>query len=452
MEASVKKFTLKGYGVAISPDVSGEVEIAHVIPGDQILFDLTRKKRKPLKGRLLEIVKESPDRVEPRCPHARTCGGCCWQQMSYEAQLKEKERRVRQAFKGFQVEPIIPSDQQFEYRNKMEFSFSDNKAGQRFLGLMIAQAEPYVFNLTECHLTSSWFAEIVQSVRAWWESTSIAAYFPPGDRGSLRYLTLREGIRTGEKMVILNVSGNPDYALSRKDLDSFVAAIHKVIPSDISIFLRIHQTKKGTPTNFYEMHLAGPDHIIEKLHLKNHTFSFKISPSSFFQPNTLAAEKLYDLAISFLPKASLVYDLYCGTGTLGMVASQTASKVIGIELSPEAVLDAKENLERNSISNMTIYQGDVGKVITKLMGEGDFVRPDAVIVDPPRAGLDPLALHHLKILLPKTIIYISCNPLTQSSNIEELMQVGYKLKTLQPVDQFPQTYHIENIGLLELDR
>ncbi len=438
MEASVQNFSAKGYGLA------DDVEIAHVIPGDRILFELTRKKRLPQKGRLLEVLTPSADRVEPRCIHARTCGGCCWQQMAYDAQLKQKEARVRKAFNR-NPDPIIPCDTPFHYRNKMEFTFSENRAGQKFLGLMIAQAEPYVFNLTECHLTNPWFASALASVRAWWETSGVKAYNPPSDTGSLRYLTLREGMRTGQRMAILNVSGNPDFALTRAHLDGYAAAL----PAGTSVFLRIHQAKKGRPTNFYEMHLAGPDHIVEELRLQHKTFAFKISPISFFQPNTLAAEKLYDTAISMLPSSSVVYDLYCGTGTLGMAASARARQVVGIELSPESVIDAQENLHRNGISNMTIHQGDVGQVITQLMASPDFLRPDAIIVDPPRAGLDPLALHHLKTLLPKTIIYISCNPLTQAENVQELLKVGYQLKRLQPLDQFPHTYHIENIALLE---
>lgn len=441
MQAEVTEFSLKGYGVA------EEVEIAHVIPGDQILFEMTRQKRLPKKGRLLEILTPSPHRVEPRCAHARTCGGCSWQQMAYSAQLQEKQQRVQKAF-GRPTDPILPSPDSFGYRNKMEFTFSENRAGQKYLGLMIAQAEPYVFNLTECHLVSPWFAKILCAIRAWWEASSLKAYFPPADTGHLRYVTMREAVSTQQKMVILNVSGNPDFALTRPDLDNFVAAVEKEI-AGASIFLRIHQTKKGRPTHFYEMHLAGPDHIVEELHLQEKTLSFKISPISFFQPNTKAAEILYNTALSMIPPAEVIYDLYCGTGTLGMIAAAKAKRVIGIELSPEAVLDAEENLKRNQIDNMQVLQGDVGKVLTHLMGEASWRRPNAVIVDPPRAGLDPLALHHLKTLQPQTIIYISCNPITQAQNVEELMKVGYQLQRLQPIDQFPHTYHIENIALLK---
>jgi 23S rRNA (uracil1939-C5)-methyltransferase len=453
-EAPVQNFSIKGYGVALldrGVEVPWEFEVAHTLPGDRIRFEITRKKRSPKKGRLLEILAPSPDRVEPRCAHAKTCGGCCWQQLAYPAQLKQKEDRVKKSFSGHRVHPIIPSDSPYGYRNKMEFTFSENRAGTRFLGLMIAQAEPYVFNVSECHLASSWFSSVLCAVRVWWEGSALKAYYPPADQGTLRYLTLREGVRTGQKMAVLNVSGNPEFAPTRADLDAFTAAVRSALPENepIAIFLRIHQAKKGKPTQFFEMHLFGPDHIIEELRLTEQTLFFKISPISFFQPNTLQAEKLYNAALEMVKGASVVYDLYCGTGTLGMGAARVAKQVIGIELSPEAVIDAQENLARNGIQNVSIHQGDVGQILTQLMGQPDFIRPDAVIVDPPRAGLEPLALHHLKTLLPKKIIYISCNPLTQSENVKELLKVGYRICQIQPVDQFPHTYHIENICLLE---
>jgi 23S rRNA (uracil1939-C5)-methyltransferase len=448
-EASIQNFTAKGYGVALLEQ--GPFEIAHVIPGDEIRFEMTRVKRTPKKGRLLEILKASPNRVEPRCTHARMCGGCCWQQMDYEAQLAQKQERVQRAFPMQTVDPILRCDTPYGYRNKMEFTFSENRAGMRFLGLMIAQAEPYVFNVTECHLASRWFSDVLTAVRAWWEGSGLKAYYPPNDTGTLRYLTLREGVRTGQKMAVLNVSGNPEFAPSRAQLDGFAAAVRSALPEGepISIFLRIHQTKKGKPTQFYEMHLFGSDHIVEELHLKQGKLVFKISPISFFQPNTLQAEKLYDTALSMLtPADAIVYDLYCGTGTLGMAAARFAKKVAGIELSPEAVIDAQENLARNGIGNVSIYQGDVGKILKEWIEQPGFERPDAVIVDPPRAGLDPAAIGHLKHLLPRKIIYISCNPLTQAENVKELLQAGYRIERLQPVDQFPHTYHIENICLL----
>ena len=222
----------------------------------------------------------------------------------------------------------------------MEFTFSENRGGMRYLGLMIAQAEPYVFNVEECHLANSWCSQLLRAVRQWWEISGLKAYNPPRDEGTLRYLTLREAVRTGQKMAILNVSGNPESAPTRAQLNALVQTVQEALPGDqVSLFLRVHQTKKGRPTQFFEMHLNGPDHIIEELHLSGGKLSFKISPISFFQPNTLQAEKLYDTALQLLAplQPSVVFDLYCGTGTLGMAASRFAKQVIGVELSPEAV-------------------------------------------------------------------------------------------------------------------
>jgi len=450
VQVTIKSFTPRGFGLATHlrqpPSPPLEVESAHTVPGDTVLVEFRGKLRGGRKGRLLEILTPSPDRVVPRCKHVGVCGGCCWQQMDYTAQLKEKQARVQSVFPGAALRPIIPAVSPFRYRNKMEFTFSENRAGMRFLGLMIAQAEPYVYNTEECHLCNEWVTETLQRVRIWWEASGLKAYNPPLDEGTLRYVTFREAIRTGQKMVVLNISGSADFAPSRAQLDDFV----KAVGEPCSIFLRIHQTKKGKPTQFYEMNLAGPDHIVEELHLKGGNLSFKISPISFFQPNTLQAERLYDEAMKLIEplNPTRVFDLYCGTGTLGMAASKTAKQVIGVELSPEAVLDAEENLKRNGIENCTFLQGDVGKVLTQLISEKGFERPDVVIVDPPRAGLDPLAIQHLQNLLPKAILYISCNPLTQAENIKDLAKSGYRIEVLQPVDQFPHTYHIENIALL----
>ena len=451
MQVKIDRFNLKGYGVGQLPN-GKEVEVPHVIPGDEVTIDYKKKRHPPQKGRMLEVLAPSENRIKPPCAHAEICGGCCWQQMSYAAQLKEKEERVKKAFQGqYPIDPIIPCPSPFGYRNKMEFTFSQNRAGTRYLGLMIAAAEPYVFNVEVCHLGSSWYSAVVRSVRIWWETSGLDAYHPPLDTGTLRYITVRHAMRSGQKMVILNVSGHPEFAPKRAQLDGFIAAIQAAIGEGepVSIFLRIHQAKKGKPTQFFEMHLLGPDHIEEELHLQKGILKVKISPSSFFQPNTWQAEALYDAALTALIPDAVVYDLYSGTGTLGLAAARFAKQVIGIELSPEAVLDAEENCKRNGIANAEFLQGDVGAVLALKMEDTSFPKPDAVIVDPPRAGLDPAAIQHLKVLLPKQIIYISCNPTTQAENIEELVKAGYRVLRLQPVDQFPNTYHIENIAFLE---
>lgn len=444
---SIQKLTSKGYGAGFLPS-GKEIEVAHAIPGDEILLAWKKKKRPPQKGRLLQVLSPSPDRVDPRCAHARLCGGCSWQQMSYEAQLRQKEERVCRAFSHrFPIAPILPCETPFGYRNKMEFTFSENRGGTRYLGLMIAQAEPYVFDVLECHLAPSWFSTALAKVRKWWEESKLPAYRPAEDSGVLRYLTLRQAMRTGQKMAILNTS----CPLSQGHLEGWVAAMRSLFSSEepLSLFLRIHQTKKGRPTHFEEIHLFGPDHIVEELHIREKKLSFKISPSSFFQPNTAQAEKLYNVALEMMGFPALVYDLYCGTGTLTLAAALQAQRAVGIELCSEAIRDAQENSQRNHVDNVAFFQGDVGKVITQQMSRSDFQRPDAIVVDPPRAGLDPLAIHHLTtILKAQKIVYVSCNPLTQAANINDLLKAGYRLDLLQPVDLFPHTYHVENIALL----
>lgn len=448
VELFIENFCPRGFGVAKSD--RAQIEVAHTLPGDRVKVELRRRSRRIQKGRLLEIIAPSQDRIPARCPHASLCGGCCWQAMNYSAQIAHKQDFVRRSFgslidSSVDVRPFIACDEPWHYRNKMEFSFSENRAGTKYLGLMIAHAEPYVFNLEECHIAPRWMAECLSRVRNWWEESGLSAYYPPKDSGSLRYLTLRESVRTKQKLAILNLSGNAEFAPAQSQIDRFVQAVGE----NIGIFLRIHQICKGVPSQFFEMHLAGPDHIVEEMQLAGGALHFKISPSSFFQPNTIQAEKLYNAAVSMLGSDHpVVYDLFCGTGTLGMAAASRSRQVVGIELSPEAILDAEENAKRNNITNICFHQGDVGHILTALLARPDFVRPDAVIVDPPRAGLDALTLHHLKVLLPKKIVYVSCNPATQAENVRELVNAGYSLCCLQAIDQFPHTAHIENIALL----
>jgi 23S rRNA (uracil1939-C5)-methyltransferase len=314
--------------------------------------------------------------------------------------------------------------------------------------LILDSSRGKVFNLTECHLVNSWFAEGVQAVRKWWKENELEAYHPYRNTGSLRTLTMREGQRTGDRMVFLTVSGNPEYALRKHHIESFVAYLRDAIEpldSELSIFLRIQQTAKGMTTNFYEMHLHGPDHIRETLHVSGKPLTFKISPVAFFQPNTRQAEQLYSTALhlSGIPDNGIVFDLYCGTGTLGICAAQKAKQVIGIELSPEACLDAVANAKANGIDNIDIRCGSVSEVLQTIK-----LHPDLVMVDPPRAGLDSKAIRLLIDLKPKMILYVSCNPVTQAENVAAFLEAGYQLKVIQPVDQFPHTTHVENIVIL----
>lgn len=457
---SIDRLNPRGWGVGAV--LSGKVEVIGALPGDTASVRLHRKRRTKWRADLLQVLQPSPMRVQPRCIHAPECGGCTWQQMGYTAQLKEKQQRVEQTFAPFLQDhrtifkPIIACEEPWRYRNKMEFSFSQNRAKERFLGLMIAGSKGHVLNLSECHLVSPWFIQMLKNVRSWWDHSGLAAY-RMNDTGALRTLIVREGKRTGDKLVMLTVSGNPAYALHQPQLESFIEAVKSSVPKEewprLSIFLRIQQILKGSPTQFFEMHLFGPDHLLEKMHLaldKPVELTFKISPTSFFQPNTFQAERLYSEALKMVsfPK-NQVLDLYAGTATLGMAMAARAKKVTAIELNPHACFDAESNKELNQLSNLEILCGDVGKKLEELQRRPDFTSPDLIVVDPPRTGLDEPALTQLKALCSDEILYVSCNPATQAANIQNLVQAGYLLSQIQPIDQFPHTPHIENIVLLK---
>lgn len=450
-EILIEALNVKGLGTS-HLESGAKVEVFGGLPGDRLLIELGKKRRRVFRGSVKEILTPSPTRIAPRCAHATECGGCSWQHQTYEAQLVTKQAVIEKLFPGVSVNPILSCSDPWEYRNKMEFSFSQNKAGERFLGLIQAGTKGRVLQLSECHLMNPWATRILKAMTQWWEESGLLAYFMPRDEGTLRNLTLREGKRTGHKMIILTVSGNPAFAPSQKDLTSFLETIRQTLPDDahVSVFLRIHQQIKGSPTQFFEMHLSGPDYIYEKLEVSGKSLTFKISPTSFFQPNTYQAELLYTTALNLITTSSpeLIYDLYCGTGTLGLALASKAQKVIGIEINPHAIFDAKSNLELNQTSNVTFLCGDVGKEL-ELLASASSLKPDLVVVDPPRTGLLPQAITHLLKCAPKEILYISCNPVTQAENIKVLCENGYRIAQLQPVDQFPHTPHIENIALLQ---
>lgn len=436
------------------------VEVPFAIPGDHVQTLLLNKRRGVYKGRLEELIAPAQERIQPKCSHFGVCGGCRWQQMDYSKQLEVKDHFLRHLFahqltSDVHYYPIMESESPWNYRNKMEFSFSMDKSNTRYLGLVMDSSKGRVFNLTECHLVNSWFASTAEAVRNWWYESGLEAYHPFRDTGSLRTLTLREGMRTGDKMVMLTVSGNPDFALKKSQMDNFVSCVRDAIESidplcNLSIFLRIHQSQKGVPTNFYEWHLHGPDHIVEKMKIGGKELTFKVSPNAFFQPNTAQAEKMVEraLELSGIPEDGVVYDLYCGTGTLAICAASKASHVLGVELSRESVLDARENVAANGVNHVEILQGDVGEVLQKIADEKSHPSPDLVMLDPPRSGLGPQAVKLVGELGAPKILYLSCNPKTQVKDIAELQEFGYRLHTLQPVDQFPQTYHLENIAIL----
>lgn len=471
VEIAIQKLSSKGNGVGIYNHPAGiewTVEVPFTIPGDVVRARIYKKRSGTHQSFLEEVITPAPERRAPRCAHFGSCGGCRWQQMPYADQLKRKEELVRRSFQDMLGEnvdfrAISPCEQEWEYRNKMEFSFSQNAADEKFLGLMMDSSRGKVINITECHLVRRWFVVALGAVREWWINSTLLAYRPRRDAGTLRTLTVREGMRSNDKMVMLTVSGNPDFAMSKEQISGFAEAVKSAVerefPGDrLSIFLRIQQACKGKETSFYEMHLYGPDHLREVLHVQpsiqspSEATTFHVSPSAFFQPNTYQAEKFYSFALQMTgaTKESVVYDLFCGTGTIGLSIAKHVKEVVGIEMSPEAALDARTNATLNNISNYSVLCGDVRHLLKTILADSERPRPDILIIDPPRAGLDVETLESVLAFRAPKVVYISCNPQTQASNISAMVAAGYQLQAVQPVDQFPHTVHIENIAVLVL--
>lgn len=371
------------------------------------------------------------------CTHFGSCGGCTLQNLSYEEQIERKSAFIETLF-PHPFKPLIGCEKPFGYRGKMEFSFGYVK-GELLLGLYKQRGQ--IEDLHECPLSPAWFMEVVQLTREWGKSHSFTSYYPPRDRGHLRTLTLRD-TKKG-RMAILTVSGNPDYALPREALDLWVS----LLPG-YTLFLCTQVIKKKTPTQFLLEKLAGDDLLEEKLSVtlpsgETASFSFFLSPLSFLQPNPRQAERLYEkaLALAAIEPHEVVLDLYCGIGTLTHFASLLARQVIGVEINPEAIECAKRNAELNHRDNLLFFQGDIGDRELPYS-------PSLIILDPPRSGLTARALQEVLRLKPARLLYISCNPVTQKRDCDELEKEGFSIQSIQPVDLFPQTDHVENIVLL----
>jgi 23S rRNA (uracil1939-C5)-methyltransferase len=467
--ATISSLNAKGNGQTHYEDAQGKdhlVEIPFSLPGDTVAATGRKKVKKSIRCQLDEVLEPSPLRVVPRCKHFGVCGGCRLQQMNYEEQLAYKQKMVEEAFTPLvkeksTIRSIIASKQQWHYRNKMEFSFNQDKEGNRYLGLM-QDSSRKVLNLEECHLVNGWYAKALHVLRRWWEQSGLLAYNPNQDTGSLRVLTLREGMRSGDRLIMLTVSGRSEYALDSACLESFVdSCIEHLTPEGegrLSIFLRIQQTAKGMPTSFYEMRLYGEEYFREELFVSvssgrpEEVFRFDISPTAFFQPNPTQAEQLYTqvLHLANLKESDIVYDLYCGTGPMGIFASRVAKQVIGVEVSPESALDAKHNAELNQAENFTVLSTAVRYLGTSAK-EGDLysLLPSVIFIDPPRAGLDPIAYETLVQFSCDRILYVSCNFRTQVEDCKKMFTHGYRIAAIQPVDMFPHTPHVETVVLLE---
>ncbi len=455
VELTIEKFADKGQSLA---RVDGYVVFVRgAVPGDRVRAYVSRAKRSYAKAVVDELLEPSALRTEPRCRYAETCGGCKWQHVEIEAQREAKRQSVEEAFRhqsdfaAVEVPPAIPSPQTFFYRNKMDFDFSADRwltraeidSGQDFdldfaLGLHVPGNFYKVLDLHECHLQSALSARLVNGVRGFVRAQGWAPWDIRKHHGFLRHLMIRTGEHTGEVMVALVTNGH-----DAERMATFADWLRAGFP-EVTTFVNVdHQGRAQNVEG--EAHVVfGPGVIHDTIG----GYRFAISPPSFFQTNTRGAERLYEVARDFaaLRPTDRVYDLYCGAGTISIFLAAHVEAVVGVELVPEAVADARRNAEANGVTNCTFVTGDM-----KALFGPDFVeahgRPDVLIVDPPRAGLHKDVVAQIAALGPARFVYVSCNPQTQVRDLD-LLRDTYRLDAVQPVDMFPHTPHIENVAKL----
>ena len=415
------------------------------VPGDDVRARITKVKRGFAEGIVTELVHSSDSRVAAPCRHFGVCGGCRFQDLAYSVQLAEKERQVRDAlvrigrFAEPPLDPIVPAASQFAYRNKLEYSFTSGEDGVD-LGFHRAGRWDEVIGIEECLLTTDVGNAIRLAVRGWAREEQLEAYDQENGSGYLRHLVVREGRNTGQALVVLVTAPGERFEAG------YLVDVLRRFPEVRSIHWAINDTP-AEQTNLPTKLLWGADAIEEEIL----GLRFRVRPSAFLQTNTEMAERLYELAREYagLSGEENVFDLYCGTGTIGLALARSAGAVWGVEISEEAVACAIENAELNGIDNARFFAGNVGQSIEELREEAG--RPDVVIVDPPRAGLAGKALRRTGALGASRIVYVSCNPTTLASDLQVLRdEYGYVLERCRPVDMFPHTPHVESVSLLSL--
>ena len=412
------------------------------LPGDVVRARVTKVKRNHAEALAVDVLEPGAPRVDAPCEHYPECGGCRFQDLAYEAQIEAKSEQVVDALRRIgrvadpPLEPIVPAESVFHYRNKLEYSFTTTPDGPA-LGFHRAGRWDEVLDIRRCWLTTDLGNAIREAVRDWARAEGLEAYDQAEHTGFLRHLVVREGRNTGQALVQLVT------APGKLDAESFVAALDR-FPEVRSIHWSVND-RPAEVTNLPTELLHGDDAIEEELC----GLRFRVRPNAFLQTNTAMAERLYGLAREYaqLTGEESVYDLYCGIGTIGLTMAADALTVWGVEVSEESVACALENAELNGIANAAFFAGEVGEVLDDLRERAG--EPDVVVVDPPRAGLSGKALRRLARLEPKRIVYVSCNPTTLAGNVKELAgEWGYRLERARPVDMFPHTPHIETVALL----
>jgi 23S rRNA (uracil1939-C5)-methyltransferase len=454
LEIAIENFASEGKCIAHRDGFV--ILVSGSVPGDTALIQIQKVKRNFATARSLKILQPSPFRTSPPCQYFGVCGGCTWQHTQYEAQLLLKRQNVIDAFeriggfKGVEVAQTLPASEPYFYRNKLEFSFSQRRwslqrdSVERTFALGFHHIGRYdkVVDVDACLLQSEVSNRILQAVKEFCQSNGLDVYDSDTESGYLRFLVIREGKHTGERMVnLVTFDDRPavasalcKYLLERFDtLTSFVNTINT----------RRAQVATGELERVYH----GPGAITEMLG----KYQFRISANSFFQTNTKQAERLFEVAKGFaeVQPNDVVFDLYSGAGALSIYVSSDVQKVVGIELSETSVKDAIHNALLNGVTNCHFLQGDLKERLTKdTKWINDHGPADVILLDPPRSGMHPKVVQRIARLLPSRIVYVSCNPATQARDIRSLAEAGYSVVSIQPVDLFPQTFHVESVAKL----
>jgi len=413
------------------------------LPGDTVRARVTKVKRSHAEALAVELLEPGPQRVEAPCAHYPACGGCRFQDLAYGAQIGAKQAQVHDALTRIgklaepPLEPIVPAESVFHYRNKLEYSFTQLPDGPA-LGFHKAGRWDEVLEIERCWLTTELGNAIRNAVRAWAREESLEAYDQATGGGYLRHLVVREGRNTGQALVQLVTAPGERFETG------YLVEVLRRFPEVRSIHWSVNDTPAEV-TNLPTRLLWGEDAIEELLC----GLRFRVRPNAFLQTNTAMAERLYALAAEFaaLTGRETVYDLYCGIGTIGLVLAGRALTVWGVDVSEESVACALENADLNGITNAAFYAGNVGQSLEELHERaGD---PDVAVVDPPRAGLAGKALRRIGRLGAPRLVYVSCNPTTLASDAKVLTEeFGYRLGRARPVDMFPHTPHVETVALL----